>query len=156
MSTSGPKHSASKKAGSKKAATAEIDLASAVALSETSNNPLNDFQVTMVQHAFAIDSALPPHEQTDKLVSSIHDGTGRRRILAEIRARCRDSERREYQKPIVEVRNGKDRQKEEGSYEPTAKRKKLARGRGSKKAPEEALTVGTECKFSHRYLGGCP
>jgi phospholipase C len=84
--------SAPSRAGAKRALADEIEMATAVAPpSENSKNALDEFQATMVQHAFTLDSTLPPHEQTDTFVSAIKTEQDAAEYLAAIRARIEKS-----------------------------------------------------------------
>jgi phospholipase C len=70
-----------KRVESKSALRAEL----AMATKRPTDNVINDFQAAMIQHAFAFESTLPPHEQTDTLVSSIRTEQEAARYLATIR-----------------------------------------------------------------------
>lgn len=74
--------------------TAGFTLASTSDLAETSNNPLNEFQESMIHHALAYDISLPPSKQTNKLVSSIKTEQEAAEYLAEIRARVEKTRKR--------------------------------------------------------------
>jgi hypothetical protein len=105
---------------STKALNDEIALASAATSTPVPpGGALNDFQATMIQHAFALDSALPAHQQTDTLVSSIQTEQDTAQYLAAIRAR------------IEKERNGKTKQPPRGD----------ARKTGTKAAKKKAVKV---------------
>ncbi|HBB88142.1 MAG TPA: phosphoesterase [Blastocatellia bacterium] len=63
-------------------------------LSQTSNNPLNDLQAAMVQHAFAFEALRSPADHTDTRVSAVTTEQGAAEYLAGIRRTIERSRRR--------------------------------------------------------------
>ncbi|HEV2705848.1 MAG TPA: alkaline phosphatase family protein [Pyrinomonadaceae bacterium] len=82
------------RAAAKKEFEAEIALASTVgAAAGSQDGGLSDFQATMIQHAFVLDTALPSQQQTDTLVSAIRTEQDAAGYLAAIRARIAEERR---------------------------------------------------------------
>jgi phospholipase C len=65
----------------------ELESEIALASDGPNYNDLSDFQATMIHHALAFDSALPPAEQTGTLVSGIRTEQQAAEYLAAMRAR---------------------------------------------------------------------
>ncbi|MGB9179788.1 MAG: alkaline phosphatase family protein [Pyrinomonadaceae bacterium] len=112
---------------------AEIEMASAVtAPAGPNDNPLSDFQATMIQHAFIVDSELPSKRQTRTLVSAIKTEQDAAEYLAAIRAR------------IAKARKGEGRGIKSPAAKPAAR--KLSGKKAVKKASKKTTSRKTTGK----------
>jgi phospholipase C len=105
----------------------------AVDPSETSNNPLNDFQESMIHHAFAFEGSLPASEHTGTLVSSITTEQAAAEYLAAIRARIEKTRKRTGTKSSAAKTS-----KQKAGVKKASKKKKTVRKKAEKKAGKKS------------------
>ena len=142
---------------SSSALTAELEMAAVAPLLKPPINALDEFQATMVQHAFTLDSTLPPNEQTDTFVSAIRTEQDAAEYLAAIRARIEKSRNGRARKALPpggsrewrqESAKKTARKPQKTARKPPAKAARKLRGKAARKPPRSPAGSNVEGRFS--------